>query len=144
MKCQQIPAEVESAWEYIKNGLLEAADETFEQTRGGCSRHKETWWWNNEVNNAVIEKRKAWKQWKNGGTKELHKAAKTAGYFAKSEAKTEQLKDRTASINNNSDKNHIFKMTKRLKRDNVDVVSKCIRNDDGKLTVTVGDKLKAW
>ena len=30
MKCQQIPAEVESAWEYIKNGLLEAADETFE------------------------------------------------------------------------------------------------------------------
>ena len=65
-------------------------------------------------------------------------------YFAKSEAKTEQLKDRTASINNNSDKNHIFKMAKRLKRDNVDVVSKCIRNDDGKLTVTVGDKLKAW
>ena len=96
------------------------------------------------MDNAVIEKRKAWKQWKNGGTKELHKAAKTAGYFAKSEAKTEQLKDRTASINNNSDKNHIFKMAKRLKRDNVDVVSKCIRNDDGKLTVTVGDKLKAW
>ena len=27
MKCQQIPAEVESTWEYIKNGLLEAADE---------------------------------------------------------------------------------------------------------------------
>ena len=30
MKCQQIPAEVESAGEYIKNGLLEAADEIFE------------------------------------------------------------------------------------------------------------------
>ena len=95
--------------------------------------------------NAVIEKRKAWKQWKNGGTKEQHKAAKTAGYFAKTEAKTEQWKDRTASINNNSDKNHIFKMAKRLKRDNVDVVSKkCVRTDDGKLTVTADDKLKTW
>ena len=27
MKCQQIPAGVESAWKYIKNGLFEAADE---------------------------------------------------------------------------------------------------------------------
>ena len=27
MKCQQIPAEVGSAWEYIKNGLFKAADE---------------------------------------------------------------------------------------------------------------------
>ena len=35
-------------------------------------------------------------------------------------------------------------MTKRLKRDNVDVVGeKRIRNDDGKLTLTVDDKLKA-
>ena len=34
MKCQNIPAEVESAWEYIKNGLLEAADEICGWTRG--------------------------------------------------------------------------------------------------------------
>ena len=36
-------------------------------------------------------------------------------------------------------------MAKRLKQVNVDVVSeKCVRNDDGKLTVTVNDKLKSW
>ena len=36
-------------------------------------------------------------------------------------------------------------MAKRLKQDNVDVVSeKCVRNDDGKLTLTVDDTLKAW
>ena len=61
-------------------------------------------------------------------------------YFAKRDAQTEQF----ASINNNSDKNRIFKMARRLKRDNVDVVGeKCVRNDDGKLTLTVDDKLKA-
>ena len=62
------------------------------------------------------------------------KAAKTAVYFAKKDAHTEQL----ASIINNSDKNLILKMVKRLKRDNVGVIGeKCVRNDDGKLTLTV-------
>ena len=69
------------------------------------------------------------------------KAAKTVVSFAKRDAQTEQF----ASINNNNDKNVIFKMAKRLKQDNVDVVDeKCVRNDDGKLTLTVNDKLKAW
>ena len=45
-------------------------------------------------------------------------------------------KQKFASINNNSDKNRIFKMAKRLKRDNVDVVGeKCVRNDDEKVTL---------
>ena len=49
------------------------------------SGHKK-WWWN-EVDNAVKEKQKVWKPWKNGGTKEEYlkakKAAKTAVYFVK-------------------------------------------------------------
>ena len=107
--------------EIYQKGLLEAADEICRWARGGCPWHKETWWWNNEMGNAVKEKQKAWKQWKNGGTKEEYlkakKAAKTAVYFVKRDAQTEQF----ATINNNSDKNHIFKMAKILKRDNVDV-----------------------
>ena len=59
IKCQQIRAEVETAKEYIKNGLFKAADEICGWTRGGRSRHQETWWWNNEVDIAVKEKRKA-------------------------------------------------------------------------------------
>ena len=58
VKCQQIPVEVDSAWEYIKNGLLKAADEICGWTQGGCPQHKkkQNWWWNNEVDNAVKEK----------------------------------------------------------------------------------------
>ena len=88
------------------------------------------------MDNAVTEKRKAWKQWKNGDTKEEYlkakKVAKTAVYLAKKVAQTEQF----ASINNITDKNCIFKIVKRLKRDNVDVVGeKCVKNDDRKLTL---------
>ena len=67
MKCQH--AEIEGSWNSINNGLLEAEHvddilETCGWTRGGCPRHKETWQRNNNVDNAIKEKRKAWKQWK--------------------------------------------------------------------------------
>ena len=65
----------------------------------------------NSMNNTVKVKRKAWKQWNSGGSKEEYlkakRAAKTAVYFAKKDAQTEQFAD--------SDKNRIFKMAKRLK-----------------------------
>ena len=122
MKCQTLPARVENGWKSIKNGLLEAADEICGWTRGGCERHKETWQWNETVDNVVKVKRKAWKQQEKGGYKEEHlkakRAAKPAVYFAQKDAQVEHF----ASINNNSDKNPIFKMTKMLKRDNIDVV----------------------
>ena len=70
-------------------------DEICGWTTSGCTWHREIWWWNNEADNAVNEKGNAWKQWKNGGTKEEHlkaqKAAKTALYFAERDAQTEQF-----------------------------------------------------
>jgi len=36
-------------------------------------------------------------------------------------------------------------MAKRLKRENIDIIGgKCIRNDNGKLTLSVDEKLGAW
>lgn len=63
-------------------------------------------------------------------------------YIAKLNAQTEHF----ASIKNNSDKNHIFKLAKKLKHNNnADIVGdKCVCNDEDLLTLTVEDKLKAW
>ena len=53
------------------------------------------------MDNTVKEKRKTWKQWGNGGTKEKYlkakKAAKTVVHFAKRDTQREQF----ASINSN-------------------------------------------
>ena len=69
------------------------------------------------------------------------RAAKSAVYIAKCDAQTEQF----GSINNNSNKNRIFKLAKKLKQDNADIVGeKCVRNDEGLLALTVDEKLKAW
>ena len=37
---------------------------------------KQTWWWDIAVNDAVKEKRRLWKIWRNGGSKEDYVLAK--------------------------------------------------------------------
>ena len=47
----------------------------------GCIKgpvwHQETWWWNDIVDNAIKEKRRQWKGWKAGGSKESYLKTKT-------------------------------------------------------------------
>ena len=61
------------------------------KTKGGRVCHNETWWWNDPVN-VVKEKRKKWKQWKLGRSKEEYqlakKAASRAVYDAKQQAQS--------------------------------------------------------
>ena len=52
-ECQTIPARVENGWKSNKNGVLEAADEIWGWTWDGFQWHKETWSWNETVDNAV-------------------------------------------------------------------------------------------
>ena len=71
----------------------------------------------------------------------MKKVAKMAVYQAKRKAQTEQFAD----INSKGDRNRIFKMAKRLKRDNADIIGdKCVRRANGKLALTVTEKLEAW
>ena len=53
-------------------------DKVCGKTKGGRVRHNETWWWNDAVNDAVEEKRRKWKQWKLGRSKEEYQLAKKA------------------------------------------------------------------
>ena len=51
-------------------------DKACRLARGGRQRHKKNLWWNEVVNNAVNEKKKAWKLWKNVESKEEYLKAK--------------------------------------------------------------------
>ena len=60
---------VEDLWASFVEDLLTSADTTCGWTKGP-PRHKVTWWWNENVEFAVKEKRRLWKIWKKGGSKE--------------------------------------------------------------------------
>ena len=114
----------------MRDSLLEATDETCGWTEGPA-RHSQTWWWNDEVDQCIKGKRRLWKEWKSGGSKNLNLEAKrharTAVYAAKAEAERNRFVD---VLRREDQRNEVFKIAKQMKRTNQDVVrEKCIRND---------------
>ena len=55
----------EEIWVKLKTGLLKTTEEVCGTTKPHRWR-RETWWWNNEVDDAITAKRQAFKAWKAG------------------------------------------------------------------------------
>jgi hypothetical protein len=55
---------VESEWKEVKDCLLEVANDVCGKTKG-LARHRDTWWWNEEVAEVVKEKRRLYSAMKN-------------------------------------------------------------------------------
>ena len=132
---------IEGIWTKLKRSLLSVADKVCGQT---SSRHlkRETWWWDDDVNSAISEKR-CWKAWKEGGSKEeyLHakRLAKRSVYAAKRQAEANRF------ANLRSGKSDIFKIAKQMRRENQDVVGdKCVKDDSGNLSLDDNSKKVAW
>ena len=53
----------------LKQGLLSATEKTCGWIKKGIWR-KQTWWWNEKVSKNISEKRRLWKLWKKGGSKD--------------------------------------------------------------------------
>ena len=66
---------VEDLWTLLKSSLLDSAEKVCGRTKKRSFK-KVTWWWNRDVNEAVLRKRRAWKEWQRGGSKEQYVVAK--------------------------------------------------------------------
>ena len=133
---------VEEIWGTLKSSLQEAANNTCGMSKKGV-RRKETWWWNEEVNDAVVMKRRAWKAWKQGGSKaaylNLKRTAKHVVYQAKRAAEDAKFKDLDGKTSD------VFRIAKRMKQENSDVTGeKCVRNDEGEMALSDEAKKLAW
>jgi len=60
---------VNDHWQQMKGIMMESAQDICGMTKGP-RRHKETWWWNEEVAEAVKEKKIKYGKWKKENTKE--------------------------------------------------------------------------
>ena len=57
------PRDAEGVWKDLKECMLSEAIGVCGETKG-ISRHKETWWWNDEVAALVQEKKRLFREWK--------------------------------------------------------------------------------
>jgi len=82
---------------------MESAQDICEMTKGPC-RHKETWWWNEDVAEAVREREKKIKygKWKKENTKqtkmEYKKSRKNAKRVISSANEKKQNNDRLTTV----------------------------------------------
>jgi len=79
----------------MKDIMMETAQDIFGMTKGP-RRHKETWWWNEQVAEAVRDKKIMYGKWKKENTKEARMEYKKSRQNAKrfiSSAKEKKQKE---------------------------------------------------
>ena len=137
--------DMEQGWNVLKSSLLKACDDSCGWTKGGCIKPRETWWWNETVEAAIKDKRKHWKAWQQGGSKEAYITAKRRAKATVYEAKKTAQEKKFQDLESRDGKNYIFKLAKQLKGDNQDIIGeKCVKDDRENLTFSDQDKLEAW
>ena len=135
-----------SLTEESKNQLKDSTcDSVRGLTKGNSKQERETWRWDKTVDSLVKQKRKLWKEWQKGGSKEKYLEAKRKAKLGVYVAKRKAQEEKFSQLESSDGKNFIFKLAKRMKHENEDIVGdKCVKNDEGCLTYNDSAKLKAW
>ena len=102
---------------------------------------KQTWWWDNSINDVIMEKRRLWKVWKNGGSKEEYAKAKKVAKHAVFTAKRKALDEKFSNKYDVA----LFHIAKQIRKQNQGIVGeKFVKNDDNKLAYSATAKKNAW
>jgi len=103
----------------------------------GPHRHKETWWWNEEVAEAVREKKIKYGKWKKENTKEAWKEYKKSRQNAKRVISSAKEKKQNECANDLNDslhecENETFRMVKQMVKEIQDITGlNCIKGASG-------------
>ena len=137
--------DAQDVWRNFKEGVLKACDEVCGKKKGRRDRG-DTWWWNEEVKEAIADKKVAFKELCKNRTEEnkvryvrMRNRAKRVVAKAMKEEAVQELKELDKSPN------EVFKFVKSMKKDGKDVEGgRCMRGSDGRLSFSERDRGKVW
>jgi hypothetical protein len=140
-------SDVESVWNGLKSCLLGVSEDVCGRTKGR-SRHRETWWWNDEVAEAVDEKRRLFRLWRKRRTRKSELEYLAAKMAAKREVHKAQEVERirlVEKLEEGDGKGNVFRVVKQMVAKNRDVVGDgCIKDEDGKVVVDQDELKDVW
>ena len=127
-------------WNTFKDGLIQACDEVSGKKKGRRS-HGDTLWWNEEVKEAIQQKKVAYKKMCKNRSEEnkvkcniKYRTKKVVTNFMRKEAEKELTKL-------NEKPNTIFTLVKFMKKDRKDIeVGRCMRGKDRRLDFSEKDR----
>jgi len=139
--------DVEGMWSKLKGSLLESADTVCGRTKGR-PKHRETWWWNDEVAEVIKEKQRLFKVWKKSkmdadrkAYQDIKKKARAAVYNAQEAGR----KEFGAKLDEAEGRGQVFKVARQIVQKNKDVVGGgCVKDKEGKLVTEEEGIKEVW
>lgn len=140
---------VEFMWKNLAGEVRSCCRKVLGEYKSGTTyMEKETWWWSDEVDQAVKEKKKAYKMWQKSRLSEDCEKYEKAKKIAKrvvAKAKSDSFKAMYNRLETREGERDIYKLAKERavkKRDIVRV--KCIKGENGEVIVDDTEIRKRW
>ncbi|XGW16608.1 hypothetical protein V3C99_001788 [Haemonchus contortus] len=138
------PADLEQRCEVI----LRCAKETLGETRGGSRGDKEAWFWNDEVQHVMRQKKSAYKRWQRTrapGDLSAYRTSKRLAKAAVAKAKNTEMDALYEKLDNREGEKFVFRLAKARHRATQDIgVVKSVRNSEGAILRKPGEVRRRW
>ena len=135
-------------WDKMAEMLRKTAETVLGVTFGKQKGDKETWWWNEEVQESIKEKKeakKAWDKTRNENTKKVYKEKKSKAKKAVAMAKGCAYDDLYARLETKEGEKELYRLARNRDRAGKDVQHvRVITDENGNVMVNLEAVLKRW
>ena len=123
---------IQKKWLLMKETCLQASKQVCGMTKDP-PRHKETWWWNGDVETLVARRKvshKTWRKSKSHEDKHTLDVAKKEVYTVVMTAQESKLQEFTADLQSESGRKNCFRIARQMAREGRDIISVCCKKND--------------
>ena len=136
--------DVDTQWKNMEKACLKAAESVCGWTKGPA-RHKETWWWNDDVEEAVNTKRMCYDRWWKTdlhSDRAIYEEARKKCNKACAVAQQGKLNELATELESEDGKKKVFNIAKQMAKERQDVTGvNCLKNSKGQI-VTDPEEIK--
>ena len=140
--------ELPDEWDKTAEMLRKTAETVLGVTFGKRKGDKETWWWNEEVQKSIKEKKEAKKTWdkiRDENTKKVYKEKKNKAKKAVAMAKGRGHDDLCARLETKEGEKELYRLARQRNRAGKDVQHvRVIKDENGNVMVNLEAVLKRW
>ena len=135
-------------WFQLRQGVVQVCEEVCGRSSGRRGYERETWWWCDTVQEAVSQKKEAFKKWQRTRMevdkmiyKQKTKEAKRKVAIAKREA----MERWSENLHTSSGQAKMFRMAREMKKDKADIVgSNYINDESGNVRIEESEVVDRW
>ena len=134
--------------EKLEEHLLRICREDCGETTGRRGRERETWWWNDTVQQIIKEKKAAFRKWQRSGAevdKEVYKRKRREAQRMVGDVKKEAWSQWCQDLNTREGRNKLFRVASQMKKDKKDIQgSGFIKDENGIILVEQNEVAERW